>query len=93
MGPVLCGPKIPPGNQVIYDLITGVYSALVDLNWAMVDVRDCAKAHVKALEDFSARGRFICVNETVWMQDLVNFLGNNGYSGRDLPWQVRHHWT
>lgn len=33
MGPVLCNSKkIPPGNQVVYDLIAGKYSALVDLS-------------------------------------------------------------
>ena len=33
MGPSLCSStKIPPGNQVIYDLISGKYSALVDLS-------------------------------------------------------------
>ena len=54
----------------------------------MVDVRDCAQAHVAALQNFSARGRFICVNHTIWLQDIVEFLAQNGYRGRDLPWRV-----
>ena len=33
MGPALCSNKsIQPGNQVVYDLIVGKYSALVDLS-------------------------------------------------------------
>ncbi|KAG6971278.1 hypothetical protein JG688_00004499 [Phytophthora aleatoria] len=87
-GPMLSKSKLAPGNQVIYDLITGQYSALVDLNWSMIDVRDCAVAHITALENNDARGRYICVNRSVWMKDIVEMLSNNGYSGRDLPWKV-----
>lgn len=87
-GPMLSKSKLAPGNQVIYDLITGQYSALVDLNWSMIDVRDCAVAHIAALENNDARGRYICVNRSVWMKDIVETLSNNGYSGRDLPWRV-----
>uniref|UniRef100_K3WG88 FYVE-type domain-containing protein n=1 Tax=Globisporangium ultimum (strain ATCC 200006 / CBS 805.95 / DAOM BR144) TaxID=431595 RepID=K3WG88_GLOUD len=87
-GPALSKGKLAPGNQVIYDLITGQYSALVDLNWSMVDVRDCALAHIAALENSEARGRYICVNKTVWMKEIVDILSHNGYSGRDLPWRV-----
>ncbi|KAG7396931.1 hypothetical protein PHYBOEH_001536 [Phytophthora boehmeriae] len=87
-GPMLSKSKLAPGNQVIYDLVTGQYSALVDLNWSMIDVRDCAMAHIAALENNDARGRYICVNRNVWMKDIVDILANNGYSGRDLPWKV-----
>ncbi|KAF4319724.1 hypothetical protein BBO99_00003493 [Phytophthora kernoviae] len=87
-GPMLSKSKLAPGNQVIYDLITGQYSALVDLNWSMIDVRDCAMAHIAALENNDARGRYICVNRSVWMKDVVDILASNGYSGRDLPWKV-----
>ncbi|KAL4144499.1 hypothetical protein PRNP1_013630 [Phytophthora ramorum] len=87
-GPMLSKSKLAPGNQVIYDLVTGQYSALVDLNWSMIDVRDCAVAHIAALENNDARGRYICVNRSVWMKDAVDILSNNGYSGRDLPWKV-----
>ncbi|KAH9128847.1 hypothetical protein AeMF1_001033 [Aphanomyces euteiches] len=89
MGPSICSPStIPPGNQVLYDLITGQYTALVDLNWAVTDVRDCAVAHVLALEHPAARGRYICVNRTVWLREVVEILRTNGYSGRALPFQV-----
>ncbi|CAH0475758.1 unnamed protein product [Peronospora belbahrii] len=87
-GPMLSKSKLAPGNQVIYDLITGHYSALVDLNWSMIDVRDCAAAHAAALENNDARGRYICVNRSVWMKEIVDILSSNGYSGRDLPWKV-----
>jgi hypothetical protein len=54
----------------------------------LVDVRDCATAHVDALENLEARGRYICVNRTVWMKDIVDYLARHGFSGRDLPWRV-----
>ncbi|OQR84843.1 dihydroflavonol-4-reductase [Achlya hypogyna] len=88
VGPSLCNAKIPPGTQVVYDLIAGQYSALVDFNYALTDVRDCAMAHVLVLEYADARGRYICVNRTVWMKEVVQILAQNGYSGRNLPYQV-----
>ncbi|RHY64891.1 hypothetical protein DYB34_001230 [Aphanomyces astaci] len=109
MGPSVCTPRtIPSGNQIVYDLITGHYNAIVDLStsytyptcfslgivtfvaldWALTDVRDCALAHVLALEHPDARGRYICVNRTVWLREIVDMLRSNGYSGRALPFQV-----
>ncbi|OQS04098.1 dihydroflavonol-4-reductase, partial [Thraustotheca clavata] len=88
VGPSLCNDKIPPGTQVIYDLIVGQYSALVDFNYAFIDVRDCAMAHVLLLENPDATHRYICVNRTVWMKEIVQILSKNGYSGRNLPYQV-----
>jgi hypothetical protein len=100
MGPCLVLPQhtggatLPPGNQVIYDLLTGHYAALVDLNWAVTDVRDCAQAHVLAMEYPNASGRYVCVNRTVWLKELVQILYDNGYSGRDLPFQLGlPHWV
>ncbi|RHY51621.1 hypothetical protein DYB38_005727 [Aphanomyces astaci] len=94
IGPSLCNSKISPGTQVIYDLIVGHYSALVDLNFAMADVRDCAAAHVLALEHMDARGRYICVHRTVWLREMVQILSRNGNSGRALPLQVvLPHWV
>lgn len=52
-------------------------------------MRDCATAHIAALENNDARGRYICVNRSVWMREIVDTLAKNGYSGRDLPWRVR----
>ncbi|EQC38694.1 hypothetical protein SDRG_04389 [Saprolegnia diclina VS20] len=88
MGPSLCNDKISPGTQIVYDLITGQYSALVDFNYALTDVRDCAAAHVLLLEYTEASHRYICVNRTVWMKEIVQTLAQNGYSGRNLPYQV-----
>lgn len=97
LGPVLCKSStsaMPAGNQVVYDLITGKYSALVDLNWAMIDVRDAARAHIAALQNFQAKGRFVCVHKTIWLNEMVNILSENGYRARALPWRVGlPHWV
>ncbi|RLN88091.1 hypothetical protein BBJ28_00013954 [Nothophytophthora sp. Chile5] len=40
----------------------------------MIDVRDCAMAHIAALENNDARGRYICVNKNVSVPDLLDLL-------------------
>lgn len=43
-GPALSKAKLAPGNQIIYDLITGQYSALVDLSalgWVVGGLMGC----------------------------------------------------
>jgi len=44
---------------------------VVELSWCFVDVRDVARAHVLALENPQARGRYLCANLTLTMAELV----------------------
>jgi dihydroflavonol-4-reductase len=79
MGPSL-GPGANVSNQIVADLVNGVYPAIVSLTWGVIDVRDLAEAHVRAAEVASASGRYLLANEP------VSWLREAGYGqGTKLP--------
>jgi dihydroflavonol-4-reductase len=59
--------------------------AIVDLTFPYVDVRDVAEAHVRAVENPDASGRYICSNELVSMRRTVDALSENGFGTYELP--------
>jgi len=60
--------------KILADIFAGTYPAVLDLTWGIVDVRDVAAAHVLAMENPKAHGRYICVEHTMPMGDLTTFL-------------------
>ncbi len=85
IGPSL-GPALNTSTQIFVDLLKGTYPGIMDLTWGLVDVRDVADAHIRAMETAAAKGRYICAGETVTMRKLVGFLAENGYGkGYRLP--------
>ena len=88
---VIMGPSLAPGlnvsNQIIADLVNGVYPGILSMTWGIVDVRDVAHAHVRAAEVQSARGRYLLVQEPpVSMRTIVGWLREAGYGdGTKLP--------
>jgi dihydroflavonol-4-reductase len=85
MGPAL-GPGLNTSNQILVDLVTGVYPAIISLNWGIVDVRDLAHAHVRAAEVPSAAGRYLCAQPAVSMRTVVGWMREAGFGkGTRLP--------
>ncbi len=84
IGPSL-GPSLNTSNQIIRDIMIGVYPCIMDLNWGFVDVRDVAKAHIFAMETDTASGRYLCSAESIHMRDLVAQLKSSGFRGYALP--------
>lgn len=84
IGPSLTSP-LNTSNQVLVDLLKGTYPGIVSLTWGMVDVRDVAAAHIRAMTSPSARGRYICAADTIAMRQVVELLGLNGFSRYRLP--------
>jgi dihydroflavonol-4-reductase len=88
---VIMGPSLAPGvnvsNQILADLVNGVYPGILSMTWGIVDVRDVAHAHVRAAEVESARGRYLLVQEPpVSMRTIVGWLREAGYGdGTRLP--------
>ncbi len=72
---VVIGPSLVPSvntsTKIFADLLNGAYPAILDLAWSFVDVRDVAHAHLRALEVPTAKGRHVCVAETVTMRRVV----------------------
>ncbi len=46
----------------------------MNLGFCFVDVRDCAAAHLAALEKRKASGRYICCDESILIKDIIAFL-------------------
>ncbi|NTW55993.1 MAG: aldehyde reductase [Chlorobiaceae bacterium] len=85
LGPSL-GPSISTSCETIRDLMVGVYPAIMDLNWGIVDVRDVAKAHLAAMENKEASGRYLCSGDSMHMRELIGLLRSSGYEkGYALP--------
>lgn len=87
---VIMGPShsraVNTSNQILLDLVNGVYPAIVSLTWGLVDVRDVAVAHVRAAEVPTASGRYLCAQQPVTMRRVVEWLRDAGYGrGARLP--------
>ncbi len=80
---LIVGPSITPSlntsNEIFVDLLGGEYPGIINLTWGMVDVRDVSEAHIRAMENDDAQGRFICVEHTVSMKEVVELLSDEGY--------------
>ena len=84
IGPSI-GPSLNTSNQIIRDIMMGVYPGIMDLNWGLVDVRDVATAHILAMETDAASGRYLCSAEAMHMRELVALLKSAGFDGYALP--------
>lgn len=74
VGPVL-GSVSGTSAELVRKLLLREVPACPRLGWAMVDVRDVARAHRLALETPAAAGRrYIVAGEHVWMQDAARIL-------------------
>jgi len=86
---MVIGPSLSPGlntsNKVLADILAGAYPGIMMLNWGFVDVRDVARAHVLLMEKKSAKGRHLCANQSMSMQEVVDLLNASGYKNYKLP--------
>ena len=54
-------------GQIVSKVIKGIFPGIPHINFAVVDIRDVAEAHLKALVvDKAKNNRFILVNEPLW---------------------------
>ena len=84
LGPSLV-PSVNTSNSVLVGLLRGQYPGILDLDYAIVDVRDVAKAHRLAMETPTASGRYLCTAE-VWSQRrLVDWIRGANLGLGKLP--------
>jgi len=76
MGPAFDG-SLNESNKILVDLMTGGYPVVMGLEFAIVDVRDVARAHILAAETPEASGRFLVVEHVITMKNLCEFLIQN----------------
>jgi len=75
----IMGPALKVESSVSIDfcrgLITGKLPAIPHGSFPMVDVRDCAQAHLLALKvPEAANRRFLCTYDTLWYKDLAKLV-------------------
>ncbi len=64
--------------------MTGAFPGMPKIHFPIVDVRDVALAHLRAIKVEDARNnRFLVHNESMWLKDLATILKNN--YGRQYP--------
>lgn len=85
-GPVLAGTSLG-SVRIIHDLLQGRPPALPALGFWVVDVRDLAGLHVRALLNPEAGGqRFLAAGEFLWMAQIAQILRQGmGAAGRRVP--------
>jgi dihydroflavonol-4-reductase len=82
--PFILGPsRIPQLNtspRVIAGMTNGLWPGIVDIQWVIVDVRDVALAHIRAIETESASGRYLTGAGIRSMRQVVDLLRENGWA-------------
>src|SRR5262249_17055767 len=73
------GPALSPDNlnsvQVIGRLLRGEMPGVPNIGLEVVDVRDIADIHIRAMcSDAAANQRFLATGEFIWMSDMAQIL-------------------
>jgi dihydroflavonol-4-reductase len=81
IGPLL-GPEPSTSHAFLTGLTKGSAPAILDIEWPFVDVRDVARAHILAMENPDAGGRYIVAAGIRTMRQVVDLLKANGWGNR-----------
>ena len=74
-GPLLSKASGEASAAVVKNLLTAAFPGVPELNFALVDVRDVAAAHIAAMETPEAAGhRHILVAGNMWMREMAVIL-------------------
>jgi len=94
LGPVL-GKDYSTSIQLVQRLLDGTVPGIPNLSFALVDVRDVADLHLRAMTHPAARGeRFIAVaGESMAMREIAKVLRDHlGQTARRVPTRVIPNW-
>ncbi len=81
IGPSLV-PSVNTSHTPFIGLTNGRLPGLLALDWPLVDVRDVALAHIRAMEIPEAEGRYLIATATRSMRQVVELLRANGWDQR-----------
>jgi len=74
LGPVM-SPDASPSVEVVARMLNGAVPALPNVGFGVVDVRDVADLHLRAMTDpKAANGRYIASGEFMWMHEIAALL-------------------
>jgi nucleoside-diphosphate-sugar epimerase len=84
LGPQLNGDSVQSSSEAIMLIMTGQYPLLPPLWFPMVDVRDVAAAHVLAVDNDKAQGRYLTCNGHHWLIELAQ-MARERFPERPIP--------
>lgn len=86
IGPLLAGENttINTSIRIIQDMLKGLLPWIPKMGLALVDVRDVAKAHVQAIINPNANGRYVCHTDTLSFTQVCDIMRKN-YERQKLP--------
>jgi len=93
-GPLLSS-DVASSLQIIQQLLNGTLKATPQMNFGIVDVRDVAEAHIRAMEIPEAKGqRFILqAGKTLSMHEVAMILRENmGNQASKVPTRIMPNW-
>ena len=67
--------KPTPTGRIVVDFLKGKFPAYVDTGLNLVDVRECARGHVAALEKGKSGERYILGGENLTLKQILDKLG------------------
>ncbi|NUP10995.1 MAG: NAD-dependent epimerase/dehydratase family protein [Polyangiaceae bacterium] len=68
LGPVMTEQHLRTSPAVLFELMRGTWPGVPDLHFQVVDVRDLARAHVRALEIPNPSTRYICSSDAAGLR-------------------------
>jgi len=75
--------KPTPTGRIVVDFLKGKFPAYVDTGLNLVDVRECARGHIAALENGKSGERYILGGENLTLKQILDKL--NSISGLPSP--------
>lgn len=93
-GPVL-GKTVPSSIQLVQQLMNGKMAAAPKLHFGMVDVRDVAQIHIKAMDMKAAKGeRFILTSGSTSLPEIAQLLREgDGTFSKKVTRKVLPNWV
>jgi dihydroflavonol-4-reductase len=67
--------KPTPSGRIVVDFLKGKFPAYVDTGLNLVDVQECARGHVTALEKGKTGERYILGGENLTLKQILDKLG------------------
>lgn len=87
LGPML-QPQLNESSRKIYNYLAGVIKEIPNASKTLVDVRDVALAHVLAMEQEDATGRYLLIADSPFEEEIVAILRDLEPNNTLLPTKV-----
>jgi len=71
--------RVNQSHQAIIGATTGEYPGIIDIAFALVDVRDVARAHIRAMEHPDASGRYLTSAEAPSFRHMIGVARETGF--------------